>query len=71
MSGPSYVICLSDGGHPESLIVRRLYARLPDAEAEIHGLLRVVDETGEDYLFPRDLFAPVDLPADVLDRLAS
>lgn len=71
MHATRFVICLSDGGHPASLQFRRLYPCMPDPEAEAHGLLRVVDESGEDYLFPRDLFAPVDLPADVLDRLAS
>ena len=60
--GARFVLCVDNSGYPASLLVRRLYEMIPDAEAEREGLLRVVDESGEDYLFPQDLFEAVDLP---------
>jgi len=67
----SYVICLGNRGYKASLIVRRLYETIEDHEAEAHGLLRVVDESGEDYLFPARLFASLSLPREIHQRLAS
>jgi hypothetical protein len=66
-----YVLCLSNRGYGASLVVRRLYERLTDPEAAKRGLLRIVDESGEDYLFPEDLFAAVELPSAVRQRLAT
>lgn len=66
-----YVLCLSNRGYDASLVVRRLYELVPDPEAAKRGLLRVVDESGEDYLFPRDLFAVLDLPIAVRERLTT
>ena len=66
-----YVLCLSNRGYDASLVVRRLYELVPDPEAAKRGLLRVVDESGEDYLFPRDLFAVLDLPTAVRERLTT
>ena len=60
---PEHVLCLSNEGYPVSLIVRRVYLALPDKEAEERGLIRVIDESGEDYLFPRSLFVAIDLPS--------
>ena len=48
----SYVLCVNDGGYPESLEVRKLYAVLPDERAAADDYIRVIDETGEDYLYP-------------------
>jgi hypothetical protein len=50
------VVCIDNTGYPASLEPRKLYQVLPDAEAKAHGQLRVVDESGEDYLFPASLF---------------
>lgn len=58
----NYVICISNGGYPVSLEVRKVYQALPDPADSAHGLVRVIDESGEDYLFPQDLFVPIDLP---------
>lgn len=66
-----YVVCLRNRGYAASLVVRRLYERVPDPEAERRGLLRVIDESGEDYLFPKDLFAVLELPDAVRQRLAT
>lgn len=55
------VLCLSNVGYEASLEPRKIYASLADAEAERLDQLRVVDESGEDYLFPASLFAPITL----------
>ena len=57
-----FVLCVKDGGYPESLEVRKVYRVVPDTDALSHGLIRVVDESGEDYLYPEDLFVPIELP---------
>jgi hypothetical protein len=58
-----FVLCVKDGGYPESLEVRKVYRVVPDSDALSHGLIRVVDESGEDYLYPEDLFVPIEVPA--------
>ena len=57
-----YAVCISNDGYPVALIMRRIYCLLPDDEARKHGMVRVVDESGEDYLYPAGMFTPVDLP---------
>lgn len=59
-----FVICVSNRGYPVSLVVRRIYACLPDPDAEKRALIRVRDESGEDYLYPRRLFVAIDLPRE-------
>jgi len=66
-----YVLCLDNRDFEFSLVRRKCYAVLPDPDAEAHGMLRVVDEEGEDYLYPADRFVALDLPAAVRARLAS
>lgn len=55
------VICLNNDGYPASLERRKLYVALPDARAEKHGMLRIIDESGEDYLYSKALFGPITL----------
>lgn len=55
--------------HPASLEVRKLERTVPDAAAEREGMIRVVDEWGEDYLYPADLFEPIAVPAGLGRRL--
>ena len=57
-----YVVCIKNDGNPESLQLRKIYRTLPDADAAKHGYTRVVDETGEDYLYPRQYFLAIALP---------
>ena len=59
-----FVLCVRDGGYPESLEIRKVYRVLPDKPAVDLGMIRVVDESGEDYLYPKDLFVPIDLPTE-------
>lgn len=63
-----FVICLSSGKTPAALEPRKVYWNLRDAAAEAHGMLRVVDESGEDYLHPAHLFGRITLPIET--RLA-
>lgn len=56
-----YVVCINDGGCLVSLKVRKIYRRLPDDDGEQHGMIRIIDETAEDYLFPSNWFVPVEL----------
>ena len=65
----SYVLCINDGGYPESLEVRKVYAVLPDERAATNNYIRVIDETGEDYLYPMKYFVPVELPPEAIAAL--
>jgi len=51
-----FVVCIDNTGYPASLEPRKLYQVLPDADAKAHGQMRVVDESGEDYLYPASYF---------------
>ena len=70
-SDPRYVLCVSNDGYEASLVVRRVYERVPDADAAKHKLIRVIDESGEDYLFPAELFAAIRISRAVSRKLAS
>ena len=63
-SDTQYVLCIKNARYRASLVVRRVYRVIPDPEARKHGLLRVVDESGEDYLFPAKLFVAIELPKE-------
>ena len=56
------VVCLDNEGNTASLERRKIYIALPDPEAEQNGLLRVIDESGEDYLYPKASFGSINLP---------
>ena len=60
-----FVVCLRNRGYVASLEVRKLYPFVEDAEAEANNLIRVVDESGEDYLYPASLFRKLTLPSDL------
>jgi hypothetical protein len=59
------VVCVDNDGYVASLEKRKIYVVLRDAAAEQHGLIRIVDESGEDYLYPKSLFRPLALPLSV------
>jgi hypothetical protein len=65
-----FVICIANKGY-DDLDVWKVYRVLPDAKAPEVGCLRVVDESGEDYLYPADCFLSVDFPKAVRERLAA
>jgi len=58
-------LCVRNEGYPASLELRKLYVVLEDAVAAKHHLVRVIDESGDDYLFPADYFVALRLPANV------
>jgi len=58
-----FAICVENEGYAASLEKRKLYEVLSDPDAEANGQLRVKDESGEDYLYPKEFFVAVDLPA--------
>jgi len=57
-----YLLCVANEGYPASLEVRKIYAVVEDRGARKRGLVRVIDESGEDYLYPASLFVPIELP---------
>jgi len=60
-----FVVCIDNEGYAVSLETRKIYIALRDAAADKHGLLRIVDESGEDYLYPKKSFRPIALPLAV------
>ena len=66
-SAGSFALCVEDRGM-EDLQARKVYQLIPDREASREGQVRVIDESGEDYMYPSDLFVPVKLPAAVVRR---
>ena len=69
MNTPKFAICIDNSQYPASLELHKIYRVIPDEEAEHDGDLRVIDESGEDYLYPTDYFVLVDLPRDVVTTL--
>ncbi len=63
MSSHSFVVCVNNDDYAASLELRKLYEVLPDEDAVKLGQVRIIDESGEDYLYPESFFAPVELPA--------
>ena len=61
---PRYAVCVSNECYPASLELRKLYEVLADPNAASEGLVRVVDESGEDYLYPADFFYPLEVTSD-------
>ena len=59
------VVCIENEDYVASLEKRKIYVALRDTTAEAHGLLRVIDESGDDYLYPKSFFRPIDLPQTV------
>jgi hypothetical protein len=57
-----FVVCVRNNDYPASLELRKLYRVVPDPEVAKHHQIRVVDESGEDYLYPERYFVPVPLP---------
>ncbi len=64
-----FMICVANRGYEASLAKRKLYEVLTERTAERRHQIRVVDESGEDYLYPETYFAPVRLPSITKDKL--
>ncbi|MEJ5251951.1 MAG: hypothetical protein HPY54_05710 [Chthonomonadetes bacterium] len=69
-----FVLCINNRDNPASLIVGKVYRRLPDPEAEAHHMFRIIDEDlsePDGYLYPASLFVPIDLPEEAKRALLS
>lgn len=69
MDSAQLLLCVANEG-AEDLLVLKLYRRLPDETAEAHEMVRVVDESGEDYLYPRSFFVALPIPPALEQQLA-
>ena len=65
-SRPRFAVCLDSSGYPASLERHKIYRVLPDKDAADDGDLRVIDESGEDYLYEAERFLLVDLPPRIV-----
>jgi hypothetical protein len=59
------VVCVDNEGYPASLERRKIYVALADQTADKHALVRIVDESGDDYLYPKSFFREIALPQSV------
>ena len=59
---PQFAVCIDNRDYPASLELRKIYRVAPDPAAARHGQIRIVDESGEDYLYPQVCFLPIKLP---------
>jgi len=64
-------VCVSNEDYPTSIERRKIYVVLADSEARIAGMLRIIDESGEDYLYPKSLFAEIKVPPMLAKALAA
>jgi hypothetical protein len=64
-----FAICVDNSDYPVSLELRKIYRVLPDAEAARDGDVRVIDESGDDYLYPADYFVVVEFPRNATRAL--
>jgi len=60
-----FVVCINNAEYPASLELHKIYRVLADEDAALEGDVRVIDESGEDYLYPADWFVPIELPREV------
>lgn len=69
-----FVICINNESNSASLILGKVYRTLPDADAEPHNMLRIIDEDKSEldgYLYPASMFAPIQLPKEAEQALMS
>ena len=64
-----FAVCVRNEDHQESLELRKIYEVLEDHSAAKHNMIRVIDEEGEDYLYPRDWFLPIELPNNIEEAI--
>ncbi|MCC7016790.1 MAG: hypothetical protein IT564_06265 [Rhodospirillales bacterium] len=66
-----FVVCVRNEGYAASLEKRKIYVALPDPVAEKHGQVRVIDESGEDYLYPKSFFVAISLPQSLRKAMSA
>jgi len=67
----SFALCIGDGGNDIDLVVGKVYRLVRPLKNDPASAIRVIDESGDDYIYPRDNFVPVRLPKRASDALAS
>jgi len=65
-----YAICICNAGYEVSLELRKVYVVIPDSLAGKHGLIRIIDESGEDYLYPSSFFVRLELPESAAKQVS-
>ena len=68
-NGKHFAVCVRNDEYEGALELRKIYEVLEDHDAEPHDLIRVIDESGEDYLYPRDWFLLIQLPENIEEAL--
>jgi hypothetical protein len=66
-----YLLCVNNDDYPVSLEVRKVYRRKPDRVAASRNYVRVIDESSDDYLYPADLFVPIEVPSAAKEAFAA
>ena len=66
-----FVVCINNQDYSASLEVRKIYQVLPDAQANTHQMIRVIDESGEDYLYPSRYFMSIELSKPLQQALVA
>ena len=65
-----YAVCIENRGYAAALELRKIYRLLPDDAASTRSLVRVEDESGEDYLYPEHYFVPIEVPSEAAESFA-
>ncbi len=65
LAASKFAVCINNARYPASLELNKIYRVLPDEDAAEDGDLRVIDESGEDYLYPAEWFVPIEPPERV------
>lgn len=68
-TGTTFAICINNTDYAAALEKRKIYQVIPDEQATAHGLVRIIDESGEDYLYPTTYFIPIDFPPTIRNAL--
>ena len=68
-SAPEFVVCIHNDDYPASLELHKIYRVIPDTEASAEGDIRVIDESGEDYLYPAAFFTPIKVQGQLKESL--
>lgn len=66
---PRFALCMCSDGYPATLELHKAYRMLPDPVGERYGLVRIVDESGEGCLYPREFFQPIEVSHAVGEQL--
>jgi len=64
-SKQKFVVCIDNTGYPASLELYKIYRNVPDKQVESGGDIRIIDESGEDYIYPKSFFIPIEIPKKV------